>query len=108
LTGKRKHRIDKTNLGESSSSILGSPPNHSQKITIVNSSDEEERERDSCSEEYWSVEEPKLNDEEVADQSAKISQVESDEVLARRLQEQYNQEAQNFQVSDEEVLLLLK
>jgi 16S rRNA A1518/A1519 N6-dimethyltransferase RsmA/KsgA/DIM1 with predicted DNA glycosylase/AP lyase activity len=54
------------------------------------------------------VEEPKLNDEEVADQSAKVSQVESDEILARRLQEQFNQEAQNFQVSDEEVLLWLK
>lgn len=74
-------------------------------MTIVNSSGEEERERDSCSEEYWSVEEPKLNNEELADQSAKITQVESDEILARRLQEQFNQEAQNFQVSDEEVFI---
>lgn len=82
--------------------------NHSQKITVVNSCGEEERERDSCSEEYWSTEEPKLNNEELADQSAKLSQVESDEILARRLQEQFNQESQNFQASDEEVLLLLK
>lgn len=51
------------------------------------------------------MEEPKLNNEELADQSAKISQVESDEILARRLQEQFNQEDQNFQVSDEEVFI---
>ncbi|KAJ4782962.1 RING/U-box superfamily protein [Rhynchospora pubera] len=102
FTGKRKHRIDQINLGESSSSVLAHPPHPSQKLAIANSSGGDERERDPCSDEYWSMEESELNNEELADQSAKISQVESDEMLARRLQEQFNKEAQNFQVTEEE------
>ncbi|XP_078154609.1 uncharacterized protein LOC144549920 [Carex rostrata] len=86
--GRWRHGVTKLKQGSKSPEVV-----------IIDSSSEEEQDGDSFSEVDWSADESELKGEELMDQ---ISQVESDQIFARCLEEEINGEFHDTEGEEEE------